>query len=84
MSEEIKKYKRGERLTYSPTMQTVWVMHNTLKAGGVNSDEATIWVFGKKTGLISIPVARQDDFLETYKPLKGDDENDSPFESEAT
>lgn len=73
---EVIKYKAGDRLTYTPTMRTVWVVHSTLKAGGVNADEATIWVEGKGTGLISIPVAVQDGYLQTYVPMRDDDDDD--------
>lgn len=73
---EVIKYKAGQRLTHTPTMKTVWVVHNTLKAGGVNSDEATIWVEGKGTGLMAIPVAVQELYLQDYVPMRDDDENE--------
>lgn len=67
--ENIIRYKEGTELTYKPGNSRVKVIHSTLKAGGVNADEATIWVETKQGTPIAIPVAEQDRYLTTENPL---------------
>jgi hypothetical protein len=66
---DVKKYHVGEELTYKPGNARVKVIHNTLKAGGVNADEATVWIETKQGTPIAIPVAQQDRYLTTDAPL---------------
>lgn len=65
------KYKKGQKLTYKVSNQEVTVTHNTLKAGGVNEEEAIVWVETKQRTPIAIPVAEQDRYLTEAPPLKG-------------
>lgn len=65
---DIKKYHVGDELTYKPGNARVKVIHNTLKAGGANADEATVWVETKAGTPISVPVAQQDRYLTTDPP----------------
>lgn len=67
--ENVIRYKAGDELTYKPGNSRVKVIHSTLKPGGVNADEATLWVETKAGTPISIPVAEQDRYLTTEKPL---------------
>lgn len=66
---EVKNYKKGDTLTYKPANAICRVVHNTLKPGGVNAEEATVWV-RYRNALQGVPVAVQDDFLTTEPPVK--------------
>lgn len=68
---EFIKYKKGQKLTYKPGNAVVTVIHNTLNAGGVNAEEATVWIETKQGSPIAIPVAEQDRYLTTEPPKKG-------------
>lgn len=68
---EVIKYRKGQTLTYKPGNAVVTVTHNTLKPGGGNADEATVWIETKAGTPISIPVAEQDRYLTTEPPKKG-------------
>ncbi|MCE7922250.1 MAG: hypothetical protein DYG98_04275 [Haliscomenobacteraceae bacterium CHB4] len=62
-------YHVGDELTYKPGNARVKVIHSTLKPGGVNADEATVWVETKLGTPIAIPYAKQDRYLTTEPPL---------------
>lgn len=66
---DVVKYHVGDKLTYKPGNAQVTVIHNTLKAGAVNADEAIVWIETKQRTPIAIPVAQQDRYLTTEKPL---------------
>lgn len=66
----MENYKPGQKLTYLPHNQQVEVIHNTLKAGGVNSDEAVVFVKNKTGFILAVPVAVQDTYLTTAPPKK--------------
>lgn len=66
---DVKKYQVGDELTYKTGNARVKVIHTTLKPGGVNADEATIWIETKLGTPIAIPVAQQDRYLTTEAPL---------------
>ena len=66
---DVMKYHVGDELTYKPGNSRVKVIHNTLKAGGVNLDEAIVWIETKQGTPIAIPVAQQDRYLTTDAPL---------------
>ena len=46
------------------------VVHNSLKAGGVNSDEAYVTVITKNGLLFNVPVDVQDQYLTAEPPVK--------------
>lgn len=66
---EIHKYKKGDKPTYKPGNAVVTVIHTTLKGGGVNADEAIVWIETKQGTPVAIPVAEQDRYLTTEPPL---------------
>lgn len=66
---DIIKYKPDTELTYKPGNARVKVIHNTLKAGGINADEAVVWIETKQGTPVAIPVAQQDRYLTTEPPL---------------
>jgi hypothetical protein len=70
MEQNITKYKPGQELTYKPGKQTVKVVHNTLQPGGVNAQEAVVWIETKQGTPIAIPVLEQDRYLTTEPPKK--------------
>lgn len=63
-----RKYHKGEVLTLIFLNESVTVMHNTLKGGAVNEDEATVFVETKDGVPVAIPVAIQDRYLTTAPP----------------
>jgi hypothetical protein len=66
----MENYKPGQKLTYLPHNKSVEVIHNTLKAGGVNSDEAVVFVKNSTGFILAVPVAVQDKYLTTAPPKK--------------
>lgn len=73
---EVTKYKRSTRLKYKPNGKAVWVMYNSLSAGGLNYDTANVYVMQKGGDLITIPIALQNEFLEPYPPSERDENDD--------
>lgn len=65
-----RKYHKGEVLTLLSINESVTVMHNTLKGGAVNEDEATVFVETKDGFPVAVPVALQDRYLTTAPPKK--------------
>lgn len=66
---DVKKYSEGQTLTYKPANAICRVVHNTLKPGGVNADEAIVFVTYRNS-LQAVPVAKQDAYLTTDAPVK--------------
>ena len=66
---ELIKYNEGQTLTYKPANTLCKVVHNTLQPGGVNADEAIVFVTYRNS-LQAVPVAKQDKFLTTDPPVK--------------
>lgn len=66
---DVKNYSEGQTLTYKPANVICRVVHNTLKPGGVNADEAIVFV-AYRNSLQAVPVAKQDTYLTTDAPVK--------------
>lgn len=65
----VKNYKKGQTLFYLGKTRST-VIHNTLKAGGVNADEAVLFLRTVQGTCIAIPVAEQELFVsETQLPF---------------
>lgn len=67
---DLKRYHKGDVLTLIPLNEYVTVMHNTLKGGGVNADEATVFVETDEGFPVAVPVALQDRYLTKEPPKK--------------
>ncbi len=66
----IQKYHKGDVLTLLPLNEPVTVIHSTLKGGGVNAEEAVVFVETQDGFPVAVPVAVQDRYLTTDPPKK--------------
>ena len=59
---DVKKYGKGETLWYLGRTRCT-VVHNTLKPGGVNADEAILFLKSASGSSVAIPVIEQEQFV---------------------
>ena len=63
---DVKKYGKGETLWYLGRTRCT-VVHNTLKPGGVNADEATLFLKTASGSSVAIPVVEQEQFVSEHQ-----------------
>lgn len=63
---DIKNYKAGDVLYYLGRTKCT-VIANTLKPGGVNADEAVLFLATEQGGSVVVPVAFQERFVSEIK-----------------
>ena len=59
---EIKKYKKGDVVYYLGRTRAT-VLGNTLDPGGINADEAVLFLKTAQGSSVVVPVAFQDEFI---------------------
>ncbi len=63
---DVKKYSKGDILYYLGRTKCE-VVRNTLKPGGVNADEAVLFLKTVSGSCVAIPVAEQEEFVTETK-----------------
>lgn len=59
---DVKKYKEGDVVYYLGRTKST-VLGNTLKPGGINADEAVLFLKTAQGSSVVVPVAHQEEFI---------------------